>query len=68
VVAEAPTFQVGDEWRYSGGNVRQVVGFEGDYVITVSKPGDSFCKDCRYFMSVLDAWGGNWELELYTLK
>src|SRR5262245_45712496 len=64
VVVEAPTFKVGNEWRYSNGSVRQVVGFKEDYVITVSKPGDSFCQDCRYFkdknltvMKVLDSIG-----------
>ncbi len=48
VVVEAPTYKVGDEWRYPGGYFVQVVGFEGDLVITVSNL-DPFCRGCRYF-------------------
>ena len=62
VVAEAPTFKVGDEWQYSDRSFRRVAGFEGDYVITVS--GDRNCQGCRYFrdqnttiVKALDAQG-----------
>ena len=62
VVAESPTFKVGDEWRYSNREVLRVVGFEGDYVITESNYRS--CQGCRYFrdknwtiVRVLDSQG-----------
>lgn len=45
-VAEAPTYQVGDEWRYADGRTRRVVAIEGDQVVTASTP-DRLCPDCR---------------------
>jgi len=69
VVAEAPTFKVGDEWRFTGGTfpgVHRVVGSEGDYVIT-EFTGFTRCEGCRYFRDrnltvhkVLDAKGEPW--------
>lgn len=62
-VAEAPAFKEGDEWRFTGGSWRKVIGFEGEHVITTSGPSRR-CRDCRYYrdknltvIKVLDAKG-----------
>lgn len=49
VVVDAPTYKVGDEWRYSRGVFSQVIGFEGDLRIVASNR-DPFCDGCRYFL------------------
>lgn len=45
-VAEAPTYQVGDEWRYSNGAVLRVVAIEEGHVVTTWTPNRG-CPDCR---------------------
>ncbi len=49
LVADAPTYKAGDEWRYTHDVFRQVIGFEGDLRITASN-SDRFCQGCRYFL------------------
>jgi hypothetical protein len=43
--ADAPTFVVGDEWRYSDGRQHRVV-VVGDDLVVVTGPGP--CRKCRY--------------------
>lgn len=47
-VAEAPAFQVGDEWRYTDGAALRVVAVEGEQVVTTLSPNQE-CPDCRYY-------------------
>lgn len=74
IVAEAPTFKVGDEWRYTGGMFVQIAGFDGEYVITVSNRS-AFCQGCRWYqdrngtvVKVLDAQAKPSQLEAIGLK
>ena len=50
-VAEAPTFQVGDEWRYTDGTVFRILAVEGDLIVTTSLtyPPQELCRDCRFY-------------------
>lgn len=66
VVVDAPAYKVGDEWRYPGGYVIRVVGFEGDYRVTESNL-DPACRGCRFVLDrngavvrVLDAKASQW--------
>lgn len=74
VVIDAPTFKVGDEWRYTDGYFIRVVGFEGDHVVTETNL-DPFCRNCRFIrdkngavVSVLDSEGKLVEYALSGLK
>lgn len=77
-VAEAPTFKVGDEWRFAGPRYRsrvRVVSVDANGIVTTREvltgPHDT-CPGCRYFrdanltlVKVLDAQGQPWpEAEL----
>ena len=46
VVAEAPRWQVGDEWRYSDGGTTRVVAVDDGSVVTETIP-DRACPGCR---------------------
>ena len=46
VVAEAPRWQVGDEWRYSDGRTTRVVAVEDGSIVTENIP-DRECPGCR---------------------
>lgn len=74
IVVEAPTFKVGDEWRYTGGYFIRVVGLEGDHVVTETNL-DPSCRSCRFVrdkngtvVRVLDADGKPVEYALSGLK
>src|SRR5687767_14549442 len=45
--ATAPTYKVGDEWRYTNGNVFRVVAIENDTIMTTLTPNPR-CPECRY--------------------
>ena len=74
IVVDAPTYKVGDEWRYTGGVFSQVIGFEGDLHITASNR-DRFCQGCRYLLDrngtvvkTLDAQGNPTQSATQGLK
>src|SRR2546428_2887218 len=46
VVAEAPRWQVGDEWHYSDGRTTRVVAVEDGSIVTEDIP-DRGCPGCR---------------------
>src|SRR5262245_14535640 len=46
-VAEAPTFKVGDTWRWTDGGSRRVVAIDGAYSVTSYSNRD--CRNCRAY-------------------
>lgn len=60
---DAPSYRVGDEWRYSPGTFVRVVDLRDGLVVTESNT-DQWCEGCRYFrdrnlvaVKILDAQG-----------